>query len=407
MRKFSLLSSLACVGLVACGPDEPAAVPLAPPPPASVAPSPTPPPPELKKDEPKPRPLTAEQKVKAYQDGWAAFNAKDFGKFQEIWAENATSEMLDMGPPKMGAQAIADDARAFASSFPDVTGDLELTLVNGNTAVSVVLIRGTNKGAYTTPMGEVPATNKKVGFLAAHGIEFNEAGKAEKEWLAYDGATVAGQLGLMPMPHRKVIDAGWSDKAVVVASDSEEEKANLATFNTAVENFNKHDAASALQSAADELTFSELTAPVDRTSKKEAVKGMAEMFKAFPDVKLQLKSVWAAGDYVVATGSWGGTNTGDMPLAHLKKTGKPVSVQFVEIDKFAAGKTKNIWIFSNGAAVRKQLGLIAAKTGKPSVAKAEAGAPTAPKSAPSGKPPAPAKPPASASAKPGPGPAMK
>jgi predicted ester cyclase len=319
---------------------------------------------EAKKEEPKPVPLTPEQKVKIYQDGWAAFNAKDFAKFQGIWADNATSEMLDMGPPKAGPAAISENAKAFTTAFPDATGELELTLVNGNNAVGVVLLRGTQKGTYETPMGPVPATNKKVGFLAAHGIELNDAGKAQREWLAYDGGTVAGQLGLSPGPHRKVLETGWTDKPVVVATGSDAEKANVAAFSKEVEGFNKHDAAAALASAADDLVFSELTAPADRTGKKEAVKGLEEMFKAFPDVKLDVKNVWGAGDYVVASGTWGGTNPGDMPSAHMKKTGKPVSVQFVEIDKFVGGKTKNIWIFSNGAAVAAQLGLLAPKAEK-------------------------------------------
>jgi predicted ester cyclase len=394
MRNLGTLAALSLVGSVVCGcgQQEPAAAPLPAPLPATAAVTPTVPPVETAKEEPKPVPLTPEQKVKAYQDGWAAFNAKDFAKFQSIWADNATSTMLDMGPPKVGPAAIADGAKQFATAFPDVTGELELTLVNGNNALGVLLIRGTQKGTYETPMGPVPATNKKVGFLVAHGIELNDAGKAQNEWMAYDGGTVAGQLGLMPMPHRKVMETGWTDKPVVIATGSDTEKANIAAFNGEVDGFNKHDPALALATAADDLVFSELSAPADRTGKKEALKGVEEMFKAFPDVKLDVKSVWGAGDYVVAVGSWGGTNTGDMPSAHMKKTGKAVSVQFVEIDKFAAGKTKNIWIFSNGAAVAAQLGMMpkpgeakGAKEAKPAaekpIAKPAAGAPAAAKPA--------------------------
>src|SRR5450432_2203271 len=297
MRNLGSFVALSFIGSVACacGQTEPAAAPLpaAPPPAAAAAPAPAPA--EAKKEEPKPVPLTPEQKVKAYQDGWAAFNAKDFAKFQSIWADNATADMLDMGPPKVGPAAIADDAKGFASAFPDATGELELTLINGNNAVGLVLLRGTQKGTYQTPMGPVPPTNKKVGFLAAHGIELTDSGKADKEWLAYDGGTVAGQLGLMQMPHRKVIETGWTDKPIVIAIGSDTEKANLAAFGKEVDGFNKHDPVAALATAADDLVFSELSAPADRTGKQEALKGVEEMFKAFPDVKLDVKSVWGAG----------------------------------------------------------------------------------------------------------------
>ncbi|HYQ05300.1 MAG TPA: nuclear transport factor 2 family protein [Polyangiaceae bacterium] len=358
LGSFAARLPFALLALVGCAEQEPAAAPLAAPPPAA-APAPPPAPVEAKKEEPKPVPLTAEQKLKAYQEGWAAFDAKDFAKFQGIWAENATSEMLDMGAPLTGPAAITEKgAKSFASGFPDATGELQLTLVNGNNIVGVVLVRGTNAGTYVTPVGPVPATNKKVGFLAAQSVEVNDQGKAVKEVLAYDGGTVAGQLGLMPMPHRKAIETGWTEKPVVIASGSETEKTNLAAFSKGIEGFNKHDAAAALAAAADDVVFSKQSGPADLTGKKEVQKGLEESFKAFPDVKLDVKSSWAAGDYVVSTGTWSGTNTGDMPSMKMKKTGKPVSVHYIQIDKFVGGKTKNMWLFMNGAAAAAQLGML-------------------------------------------------
>ena len=386
MRKLGSFAALSLVtaGLAACANQEPAAVPLAAPPPATVAPAP-PPLAEVKKEQAKPAPPNAEQKTKIYQEAWAAFNAKDYAKFQAIWADSATSEALDMGPPLVGPAAITETgAKGFATAFPDGTGEIQLTLVNGNNVMGVVLMRGTQTGTFVTPMGPVPPTGKKVGFLSAHSIELNDAGKAVKEVMAYDGGTVAGQLGLMPMPHRKVIESGWTDKPVVIASGSEGEKSNLASMLKEVEAFNKHDAAGALGAADDKVVFSDMSAPADRVGKKESQKGIEEMFKAFPDAKLDVKSSWAAGDYVVATGTMTGTNTGDSPAMHLKKTGKAVALQFIEIDKFSAGKTTNIWMFANGAAMAGQLGLIPppkagaepkGKEAKPPVAKGHADKP--------------------------------
>lgn len=370
LGSFTALSLAALTTFLGCAEQEPAAVPLAPPPPATAAEAPPPLPAEAKKEEPKPAPLTPEQKLKAYQEGWAAFNAKDFARFQSAWADNASSEMLDMTPAVLGPSAIVDqDLKTFATAFPDGTGEVELTLLNGNNVLGVVLMRGTQTGPFVTPVGPAAPTGKKVGFLTAHSVELNDAGKAVKEVMAYDGGTVAGQLGLIPMPHRKALENGWSEKPVVVASGSETEKANLAAFSKEVDAFNKHDAAGALGTAADNLVFSEMSAPADRVGKKEAVKGLEEMFKAFPDVKLDVRNSWSAGDYVVASGVWSGTNTGDSAAMKLKKTGKSVSVHFIEIDKLAQGKTTNIWLFSNGAAAAAQLGMLPAKGAEPKSAK--------------------------------------
>jgi predicted ester cyclase len=396
MRNLGTFAALSLVGLVGCGgSQEPAAAPLAPPPVASVAPAPAPV--EAKKEEPKPVPLSPDQKVKFYQDGWAAFNSKDLTKFTAIWADNATSEHLDMGPPLVGASTITEQGiKPFVTAFPDVTGELELTLLNGNTLVGLVLFRGTQTGTFVTPSGPVPPTGKKIGLYSAHIIELNDAGKAQKEIMADDGGTMAGQLGLMNMPHRKTVETGWAEKPVVIASGSDGEKANVAAFSKEVEGFNKHDPASAMGTAADDIVFSEMSAPADRVGKKEALKGVEEMFKGFPDAKLDIKSVWGAGDYVVATGTWTGTNTGDVPSMKLKKTGKAVTQQFVEIDKFAAGKTKNIWLFSNGASAAAQLGLMPppgaapkGKEAKPAATKPEA-KPTAAKPEAAAKPAEPA-----------------
>jgi len=60
-----------------------------------------------------------------------------------------------------------------------------------------------------------------------------------------------------------------------------------------------------------------------------------------------------------------------MPEMKLKKTGKPVSLHFLEIDKFVAGKTKNMWVFTNGAAAAAQLGLLPPTAGEPKAKEAK------------------------------------
>jgi len=58
---------------------------------------------------------------------------------------------------------------------------------------------------------------------------------------------------------------------------------------------------------------------------------------------------------VVVTGTFEGTNTGDMPTAKMKKTGNKVSDRFLEVFKFANGKVQEDWLFYNHAAMMNQL----------------------------------------------------
>lgn len=386
------LIGLALVGLGACQQQEPAAAPLAAPPPAQPVAAAAPPPAPVEAAKPAPPPpATADERVKFFDNCWALFNAKDWNKFPGCYAENASSEQVDMGMPALVGRAnvVDKNAKVFATAFPDLVGERELTIVSGDDIVSVVLLKGTHKGPLPGPQGEIPATNKKIGYLAVQHVQMTPDGRSvAKERFIYDGGTFMNQLGLSPMPARKPLEQGWADKASLVSSGSEAEKANLGVLAAYTTAFNKHDAAALAATVADDVVFSDLSAPADRVGKKEVSKSNEDMFKAFPDSKIDQTAAWAAGDYVISSGRFTGTNTGDMPSMKLKKTGKPVNVEYYMVTKLAGGKVKNTWLFSNGMAFAGQLGLLPppkaakpatpGKAAKPAPAAAKPATPAAP-----------------------------
>jgi len=391
------LTTFGLLALASCQ-QQPAAAPPPPPPPPPVSPAPvemTPPPaaPVVSKAPP----ATSAERVKWLQDCWTAFNTKDWAKFAPCYAEGASSEEIDSGMPASNGRAdIVKMAQAISAQAPDQVGELQLVLVNGNNLAAVALIKGTNTGPILTPGGEIPATKKKFGMLMGQSAETTEDGRAVLRDRHYvDGGTFMGQLGLAKMPHRKVLDKGWAEKPVVVATGSDVEKANLAALPKALEAFNKHDVATLVGMMADDVVFSELASPVDFVGKKAVEKSHTEMFKAFTDARLEIAHSWAAGDYVVWEGTFIGTNDGPMPSAGIRKaTGKKVSSRFLKIDKIQAGKVKNMWLLDNGMGFAAQLGLLP----PPPAAK------PAPAAAAAAKP-APAAAPAPGAAKPAPVPA--
>jgi predicted ester cyclase len=400
------LIGLALVGLGACQQQEPAAAPLAAPPPAEpVAAAPPPPAAPVEAAKPAaPPPATADERAKWFKDCWTLFNTKDWNKFPGCYAENASSEQVDMGMPALVGRAnvIEKNAKIFATAFPDLVGENELTIVSGNDILSVVLLKGTHKGALPGPQGEIPPTNKKIGYLAVQHIQTTADGRSiAKERFIYDGGTFMSQLGLSPMPARKPLEQGWAEKPSLISSGSEAEKANLAVLGAYTAAFNKHDAAALAATVTDDVTFSDLSAPADRVGKKEVTKSNEEMLKGFPDAKIDQTGAWAAGDYVISTGRFSGTNSGDMPSMKLKKTGKPVNVEYYMVTKVAGGKVKSNWLFSNGMAFAGQLGLLPPPKGaKPAAGKDPKAAATPTTAAPAAKEAkAPATPAAAAPAK--------
>src|SRR5688572_18590887 len=189
------LIGLAIVGLAACQQQEPAAAPLAAPPPAAEPVAAAPAPAAAPAEAPKPAappPATADERSKWFKDCWALFNTKDWTKFQGCYAENATSEQVDTGMPPLAGRAnvVEKNAKLFGTAFPDLTGELELTMVSGNDILAVVLLKGTHKGPLPGPQGEIAPTNKKIGYLAVHHVQTTPDGRAlAKERFMYDSGT--------------------------------------------------------------------------------------------------------------------------------------------------------------------------------------------------------------------------
>jgi len=314
---------------------------------------------------------TAEERSKWFKDCWAQFNAKDYAKFGGCYAENATSEQVDMGMPALsGRTNIVDkSAKLFGAAFPDLIGEQQLTLVSGNDIFAVVLLKGSHKGPLPNPQGEIAPTNKKIGYLVLQHVQTTPDGRSiAKERFIYDGGTFMSQLGVSALPARKALEQGWAEKPSLQSSGTEAEKANLAAFGAWNAAMNKHDAAALGALSTDDIVFSDLAGPADRVGKKEVLKSHEEMFKAFSDLKIEQTGAWAAGDYVISAGRFVGTNTGDAPSMKMKKTGKAVNVEYYTLTKLAGGKVKNNWVFSNGMAFAGQLGLLPPpKASKPGV----------------------------------------
>jgi predicted ester cyclase len=275
-------------------------------------------------------------------------------------------------PPMTAPDAIIGYHQAIATAFPDRKGDVEVTLVNGHNAATFALLTGTNSGPMKTPTGEMPATNKKIGMQVAHAVHFTDDGKAaDKEWFYQDMGEMMGQLGVSKAPVRAAVDKPWHDNEVVVAKDDDTEKKNVAVAQQMLDAFNKHDSKALAETLDDKIVWSEQGMAKDWTSKAEAVKAHEGLFKAFSDVKLTADTAWGAGDYVVAQGTFSGTNDGPAPeMGIAKPTKKPISVKYMQLFKLKDGKIVNSWGYWNSAAMAQQLGMMPPQGGgKPGEAK--------------------------------------
>jgi predicted ester cyclase len=309
---------------------------------------------------PAPVAKTADERVKMYLDCWQQFNDKQWDRFQDCYAEDAASDIVDSGRPVIqGRAAIIANNKQEVPAFPDRRGELKLVLANGAHLAGVALWTGTHDGDLPGPDGKaIPATHKKFGLYLVHTGELDPTGARIVSDAVYsDDATLMAQLGLSKAPARKALAPSGAAPTVVIARNDDTERKNMAAFQTMIDLVNKHDLKAFADGLADDYKLIDVTMPAD-LAKKPAVASLAQYIKAFPDMTLTADSTWAAGDYVAAAGTFTGTNKGTMPeMGITKPTGKAVKVRFFEIVKFENGKAKEDWQFFNGAAFGSQLGM--------------------------------------------------
>jgi predicted ester cyclase len=374
VTKIKLASVLFAVAVVGCGqsPTPESEVPatqetssteapaVAAAPPAEVAPAPAPAPvvAPAKPIVAAAPPPSGEQLQTWYAECWKQFNDKQWDAFGQCFAENATTYDASSPTPFQGRAASVEHAKGFATAFPDGKGELQLVLVQQKEIASVVLFTGKQDGPLVSPAGELPATRKKVGFLALHRIQLDDGYKVAKEWLVFDVPTMMAQLGKAKSGRKTLAKPITKEPIVAIAKGDDTEKANLAAAAKFYELFSKHDPA-IYELAANDVVDTNPGMPAD-VKGKAAVKKMLEgYFKAFSDLTAQTDTLWAAGAYTLAVGQYKGTNDGPAPGLGIKtKTDKPVTLPFAELLEWKEGKVAKIMPFYNGLDMATQLGLV-------------------------------------------------
>jgi predicted ester cyclase len=308
--------------------------------------------------------LTAAERAAWYQECWGHFNSRAWDRFRACYADGVESEQVGSGHPRAkGFDAMESMVKTFTSAFPDVKATVELILVKGETILGVDALTGTHTGPLLGPDGvSVPATNKPVGIYQAHLVRTDPAGsRIVKEEFYSDSGSLMAQIGLNPMPARPVATPAAAAPTVVIAAGTPAELGNIELLRAQMAAYNSHDAKGVSAFSAPDLVLHDMGMPADQTA-KESLAGMQAFFSAFPDAKLAPESIWAAGNYVVATGRLEATNTGPMPAMGVRKpTGRAVSLRYLDITHWERGKIEEEWLFYDSSAFMGQLGLVGKK----------------------------------------------
>ena len=125
-----------------------------------------------------------------------SYNSHDFEALARVAAPDIVATYPG-GIELKGAQAIKEYNQAMLKAFPDNRIEAKSTIAQGNTVVVEGVFHGTHGGPLKTPMGDLPATGKKVSGKFIQVFEVDR-GLVKRSELIYDQAELMMQLGVVP-----------------------------------------------------------------------------------------------------------------------------------------------------------------------------------------------------------------
>jgi steroid delta-isomerase-like uncharacterized protein len=123
------------------------------------------------------------------EDHW---NSKNGGLVEEFFARTVSLETPDGG--LAGLDGASFLLQAYATAFPDFRITIDDLVAEGTSVAVRWTFAGTNRG----PLGDLPATGRRVSVANVIGIFSLADGKVQEAHFAWDRYELRQQLGLLP-----------------------------------------------------------------------------------------------------------------------------------------------------------------------------------------------------------------
>ena len=135
--------------------------------------------------------MTSQDLGKIVREMFEAWNAKDLDRCASHAHPDAKMTTTAFGATVTYREYIENWARA----FPDGKIELKNLVVQGDKAIAEFTGRGTHTGPLKGPMGELPATQRRVELLCVECYEFR-GGKVAEGRTYFDAYSLFTQLGI-------------------------------------------------------------------------------------------------------------------------------------------------------------------------------------------------------------------
>jgi steroid delta-isomerase-like uncharacterized protein len=130
----------------------------------------------------------------------SAANRHDPDAVAATYAEDCVVSDPRSPAPILGRAPVRAGFVADMRAFPDLRFEVLELLEKDDLGMAEMRLSGTNTGPLVTPMGELPATGKRVELNGAVFVRVDEDGLMVEEHRYFDTAAMMRQLGVMPEP---------------------------------------------------------------------------------------------------------------------------------------------------------------------------------------------------------------
>ena len=143
--------------------------------------------------------MSAQENAALMRRLYDAWNKRDWDAFLAVVDQDSEVLAVPTGQTFRGPQGFLQYAQSWAAAFPDSRVEVSNVIASEEGAVVEFRGRGTHTAPLATPMGEIPATNRRVehAFCDVYSLP---GGRIRTQHQYFDLAGLMRQLGVAPPP---------------------------------------------------------------------------------------------------------------------------------------------------------------------------------------------------------------
>jgi steroid delta-isomerase-like uncharacterized protein len=124
------------------------------------------------------------------------FDERDLSQAERLWSEDSVDHFLAAGQSVRGPQALAQWFRELLDAVPDFRMEILNVFDDGERQAT---IQWHASGTFTGgPFLGIEANGRRLDIRGVDVMRFDAEGQIDENWIYYDGAEFARQLGMLP-----------------------------------------------------------------------------------------------------------------------------------------------------------------------------------------------------------------